>query len=83
MVTALPKWLMQSYARLHAAFGNKEFDFEQARKILKKKNLISPILSELKRHGWLAISLHPNDSRKRIYKLKKPEEAIAEIAKAI
>jgi len=41
--------------------------------------LVSVVLSDLKRHGWLTITLHPDDSRKRIYKLKNPEDAILEI----
>ena len=61
----------------------KEFDHNEAAKILneKKERLVSVVLSELKKHGWLTVKLHQDDSRKRIYKLKKPEDAITEIEK--
>lgn len=81
MTRPLPKWLMQSYAELWLAFKSGEFDHDQASKIIKKKRLISPILSELKKNGWLTVKLHPEDSRKRIYQLKSPDEAIKEMAK--
>ena len=83
MTKPLPKWLMERYSLLWKAFGEKEFDHDEAANILKerKERLVSVVLSDLKRHGWLTISLHPDDSRKRIYKLKNPEEAINEIEK--
>lgn len=81
MTRPLPKWLMQSYAELWIAFKSKEFEHDDASKIIKKKSLVSPILSELKRAGWLTIKLHPVDSRKRIYQLKSPDEAVKEMAK--
>jgi len=81
MTKALPKWIMNRYALLWNSFKDKEFDHNEACKILKEKKdrLVSVILSELKRHGWLTIKLHPEDSRKRIYKLKSPEEATKEM----
>jgi len=79
----LPKWLTERYSLLWREFKDKEFDHDEAAKLLKeeKKGLVSAVLSELKKHGWLTITLHPDDSRKRIYKLKKPEDAITEIEK--
>ena len=81
MTKPLPKWLMERYSVLWKKFKEDEFEHDDASKILKeeKDGLVSAVLSELKKHGWLAISLHPDDSRKRIYKLKNPEEAIKEI----
>lgn len=72
---------MERYSVLWKKFKEDEFEHDDASKILKeeKDGLVSAVLSELKKHGWLAISLHPDDSRKRIYKLKNPEEAIKEI----
>lgn len=54
---------------------------DESVQILKeeKERLVSVVLSELKKHGWLTVKLHPEDSRKRIYKLKNPEDAINEI----
>ncbi|MFH1210649.1 MAG: hypothetical protein V1645_01915 [archaeon] len=81
MTKPLPKWLMRKYSTLWRAFSEKEFNYEDVKKILKEKNeaLNSIILSELKKNGWLAVKLHPDDSRKRIYTLKKPEEAVKEL----
>lgn len=83
MTKPLPKWLTERYSLLWREFKDKEFDHDEAAKLLKeeKKGLVSAVLSELKKHGWLTITLHPDDSRKRIYKLKKPEDAITEIEK--
>jgi len=81
MTKPLPKWLMERYSLLWKKFKEKEFDHNEAASVLneKKERLVSVVLSDLKRHGWLTISLHPEDSRKRIYKLKNPESAIEEI----
>jgi hypothetical protein len=78
---ALPKWLTERYSTLWKSLKDKEFDHNKAAEILKEKKerLVSVVLSDLKKHGWLTIKLHPEDSRKRIYKLKNPEKAIKEI----
>ncbi|MEM4245488.1 MAG: hypothetical protein QXR60_04780 [Candidatus Nanoarchaeia archaeon] len=72
---------MRKYSILWRTFKKKDFAFEEARKILKEKNqaLVSIILSELRKNGWLTIKLHPEDSRKRIYTLKNPEEAVTDL----
>lgn len=72
---------MERYSLLWKKFKEKEFNHDKAADVLKEKKegLVSAVLSDLKRHGWLTISLHPDDSRKRIYKLKDPETAIKEI----
>ncbi len=72
---------MERYSVLWKKFKENEFEHDDASKILKeeKDGLVSAILSELKKHGWLTIKLHPDDSRKRIYKLKNPEDAIETI----
>ncbi|MEF8880174.1 MAG: hypothetical protein V5A64_07285 [Candidatus Thermoplasmatota archaeon] len=81
MTKPLPKWLMESYSSLWRKFKENEFLHDDAKKILKieKDGTVSAILSDLKKHGWLTAKLHPDDSRKRIYKLKNPEEAITSI----
>ena len=76
----LPKWAMLHYAKLWRKFKDREFTFEQASKTLKlDENLISVTLSYFKKFGWLAIYLHPTDSRKRIYKLTRPEVAVKDM----
>lgn len=81
MTFALPKWVIQRYSLLWKAFKTKEFGYDEASKILKEKEerLVSVVLSELKKHGWLTLKIHPEDSRKRIYQLKSPEEATEEL----
>ena len=81
MTEPLPKWVMQRYAKLWKAFKSKKFEHEQAVKVLKEKdeNMVSVILSHLRRHGWLEIKLHPSDTRKRVYKLKSPDEVVREL----
>lgn len=81
MTKPLPKWLMERYSILWKKFKENEFEHDDASEILKeeKDRLVSVVLSELKKHGWITIKLHPEDSRKRIYKLKNPENAIETI----
>ena len=73
----LPKWIMFRYAKLWNTFDSKEFNFEEAEKILNiDKQVLSVLLSDLKKNGWLEVSLCQDDSRKRIYRLKSPEMAV-------
>lgn len=81
MTLPLPKWVMHRYSLLWKAFKIKEFEYDDACKMLQEREqgLVSIILSELKKHGWLSLKIHPEDSRKRIYQLKNPEEATEEL----
>jgi type I restriction enzyme M protein len=74
-VKPLPKWLQLRYAALWAVFQKIAFSHDQAAELLKEENerLISVILSELKKAGWLTLQLHPDDSRKRLYTLVEPD----------
>jgi hypothetical protein len=76
----LPKWVMQRYSKLWQKCREKEFEHEQAVQVVGQKHA-SIILSHLKKNGWMTISLHPEDSRKRIYLLKSPAQAVEEMAK--
>ena len=55
MTTPLPKWLMQRYAVLWKAFSQTEFSHDDTAYTLQedKIQLISVIISSLKKHGWL------------------------------
>jgi len=77
----LPKWIMRRYAKLWNAFSNRNFNFEKASNTLKEKDqrIIAIILSELDKYGWINIKQDPKDSRRRLYQLKKPNEAIKEM----
>ena len=74
MTEAIPKWLMKRYSKLWKKFKEKEFSFEEALETLKEKDerVLSVILSDLKKAGWVVLALSPTDARKRIYKLKEP-----------
>ena len=37
-------------------------------------------ISRLKKYGWLKLELDPEDSRKRLYKLKDPADAVKEMS---
>jgi hypothetical protein len=81
MVEPLPKWIMKAYSKLWTKFKNKEFNHEDTSETLNDDKIVSIILSDLKRSGWLEVRLDPNDLIKRLYKLIDPEEALKEIAK--
>lgn len=83
MTEALPKWEMQKYARLWKTFGKKEFTNSQALRILREKDphLLSVLFYDLKNTGWLIIERNKKDRRKKIYKMKEPNEAVKEMAK--
>ena len=75
MTQPLPKWIQKRYAVLWKKFKNKEFTFEQAEKILKNNKAgINVFLSDLKKFGWMEVTLNQDDTRTRSYKLKSPEE---------
>ena len=76
MTEPLSKWVMKRYSKLWKTFKDKEFNYSQASRALNYDKMMSVVLSDLKKAGWLETKLHPKDSRKRIYKLKNPEEAI-------
>lgn len=82
MTEPMPKWLTKRYAILWKEFKNKKFEFDDAKEILNEDNdkRLSVILSGFRKNGWLEVELHPESTRKRIYKLKSPEAAILDIA---
>ena len=83
MVKHLPEWVFVRYAKLWSKFKDKEFSYEEAKEFLKEKTAMSVLLSELKEAGWIEVKLNPQDTRKRIYKLKNPEKAIREEIKEV
>jgi hypothetical protein len=81
MADPLPRWIMKRYSSLWNKFKGKEFTHKKAIEVLNEKDgrMVSLFLSDLKKYGWLEVSLDPKDSRIRIYKLKKPGDAVAEM----
>ena len=81
MTEPLPKWIMKRYAKLWKAFDIKEFSFDKAVQVLKEEDnrVIGIILSDLKKAGWVDIKKDPDNGRKKLYNLKKPNQAINEM----
>ncbi len=79
MTKPLPKWIMQSYAKLWQKYSSNEFEHSHVSEIVER-NLASVVVHHLKKNGWLEITLNPDDSRKRFYRLKAPEQAVLEMA---
>jgi len=81
MSKPLPKWLMLRYATLWRTFSKNEFTHDDAAYTLQEDRgqLVSVIISGLKKAGWLMMRLDPHDSRKRIYSLKDPTRAVEEL----
>jgi len=80
MSEPLPKWIMRSYSVLWSRFNSNNFGYSDAFKILNNDNMISIILSKLRKSDWLVIQLDQKDARKRIYHLRNPEEVIRDMA---
>ena len=80
MTQPLPKWIMQRYSQLWNSFGEREFSHDDASRTLNKSNMVSVLLSGLRRAGWLETKLDPKDGRRRIYTLKSPEQAVSEMS---
>ena len=72
---------MIRYSKLWGKFGEKEFGFDDALKILKEKDErgLSVAISELKKNDWLTLKINPADARKRLYRLKNPQFAVQEL----
>ena len=81
MIQPLPKWLMQRYAKLWLTFRENQFEYQQAKKARSEKNdkLLLVVISDLKKHGWLAVEQNPEDKRKSVYSLTSPNKAVEEI----
>jgi len=82
VVKPIPKWAMQRYAKLWGEFKYNEFDYTEATNLLKEKdqNLVSALLSYLRKNGWMVTKLHPVDKRKRIYQLIPLENIIKDLS---
>ena len=82
MTSPLPKWIQKRYASLWKKFKDGSFSHEQAASLLKDNNkIVSVFLSDLKKAGWLEVTLDQKDSRIRKYRLKEPNKAIKEMVK--
>ncbi len=74
MAKILPNWLTRRYLLMAKNFKTEFFSFADAEKFIKKNfgdssQMVSLILSEFKKAGWLKVEIDPQDSRKRKYSL--------------
>jgi len=70
------KWISEKYLRLLEKFDQREFESEEAAKVLKSLDLIgdeksiNQVIVELKKLDLIETLPHPQDSRKVLYRLK-------------
>jgi DNA-binding MarR family transcriptional regulator len=81
MVKHLPEWMMRRYSKLWLKFKEKSFTREQAEKILPKDSSLGVLLSELKKSGWLEMTMSEEDGRKTVYQLKTPNKTFLSLVK--
>ena len=81
MTNQIPKWVMERYSVLWKKYHNEEITYEQIDDTLKidDKNTIGVFLNELRKAGWIEVTLSKEDLRKRIYVLREPQEVLQEI----
>lgn len=70
----LQKWLLRRYLLMADNFSTRSFNFVDVEKFLKKNfkdsnQIVSLVLSQLNKAGWLDVKIDPDDSRKRSYSL--------------
>jgi len=83
MIMPLSSSLMVKYSIIWSKTKGGEFTYGDVRKAIKGKDAnINNVLSSMRKRGWLLTELDPHDSRRRIYRLKSPNEAVKEIALA-
>jgi len=80
----LPKWAMKKYALLWKKFRQKEFEYENAEQTLQEENpnMTSVLINHLKQNKWIDARINPKDTRKRIYKLEIPSNAVENMTSA-
>jgi hypothetical protein len=71
MIEPSPKCEMKIYSKHWAQLKNKEFNHKDASKTLNDDKMVSIILSDLKKAGWLEVRLDPSDSRKALKEIAK------------
>ena len=83
MVALLPKWVMKRFLLLQQHFKNEPFDFDKACKVLRDDDqpIVSLVLSDLRKAGWLEVNINQLDARKRDYTLKPVEQVFKEFLK--
>jgi len=81
---SLPSWVEKGYSVLLQQFGDNEFLFEDAIKILGEISHDTPekvpvLLSRLRKAGLLTITSQESDARKKIYRMIRKAALVTEI----
>lgn len=81
MAKSIPRWVQERFSKLWREHNSREITYEMIEKTLSldDKNTISVFLNELKKAGWIEVNLSKEDSRKRVYLIKQPNEIMQEI----
>ncbi|MBI2176391.1 hypothetical protein HYU40_03545 [Candidatus Woesearchaeota archaeon] len=78
----LSSYQMKKYAALWNKYGGKPFEFDQAQHLLNlNENNLLVLLHRLKQKGWLTTKQHPKNTRKTVYSLLSPNDAVKAIVK--
>ncbi len=74
------KWVFVLYLRLWKKHEKRMFSFEDAATLLKKdERSLSVAFSDMKKVKWLTSHPHPENARKRMYKLADIETVLNDI----
>ena len=57
MTEPLPKWIQTRYAKLWNKFKEKGFTLDEAEKVLKNNKGINVFFSDLRKSGWIEVTL--------------------------
>lgn len=78
----LQKWILKRYSKLWDAFHNTQFNFEQAKDIVgDNPEIVSIVLSELRRRKLIETTLDKKNASKRLYKLKSFDDYMGNVVK--
>ena len=81
MTKPLAKWIQTRYALLWNEFKGKELTLKKISDFLKvNRKQVSVFLSDLRKAGWVEVSLGKKDIRKMNYKLKNPQDVFKEMS---
>lgn len=74
----IPSWLAEKYSLIHLVRGVNTFDFDEAKKFLgiEDKRVVSIILTQLRKRGFLISWRDSVDPRRKLFRLIPPESAI-------
>ncbi|HLC66730.1 MAG TPA: hypothetical protein VJK52_03770, partial [Candidatus Nanoarchaeia archaeon] len=78
---AVPKWLQIRFGQLWEKYGNHaSFSLANATEVLdESKEVVTVILSRLRKSGWVTVTFDESDFRKRNYRLKNPAEIFSRL----